>query len=92
MQPTQSLASASSTPLPSSASTPSQFALPERFVFDLTDKVAALREMTGALTALESLLDPAADPPPLEAVAGIHRILCAELTRRLASVEALLPG
>ncbi|CAN5444268.1 hypothetical protein BH11PSE7_BH11PSE7_13610 [soil metagenome] len=86
MPTTSSLASASSTtPLPSSA-----FVLPEAFIAAMTDQVAAMRDLLDSYSAVESLLNPAADSPPAAIVAGLLRVVNAGLVRRLASVEAML--
>ena len=85
MPTTPSLASASSTPLPSSA-----FAPPASFIAALTAQVAAMRDLLDSYSLVESLLDPAADPPPAASVAGLLRVVNTELVARLASVEAIM--
>ena len=82
---TPSLASASSTPLPSSS------AIPASLIAAMTDQVAAMRDLLDSYTLVESLLNLSADPPPAASVAGLMRVVNAELVQRLAAVEALMP-
>ena len=85
MPSTPSLASASSTPLPSSS------AIPASLIAAMTDQVAAMRDLLDSYTLVESLLNLSADPPPAASVAGLMRVVNAELVQRLAAVEALMP-
>ena len=84
MPRTQSLARASSTPLPSAS------ALPEGFLSSMTDEVAALRDVLDSYDLLESLLSPVCERPAMTSVGALLRILNAELTRRLVGLEVLL--
>ena len=85
MPSTPSLASASSTPLPSSS------AIPASLIAAMTDQVVAMRDLLDSYTLVESLLNLSADPPPAASVAGLMRVVNAELVQRLAAVEALMP-
>ena len=85
MPSTPSLASASSTPLPSSS------AIPASLIAAMTDQVVAMRDLLDSYTFVESLLNLSADPPPAASVAGLMRVVNAELVQRLAAVEALMP-
>ena len=85
MPSTPSLASASSTPLPSSS------AIPASLIAAMTDQVAAMRDLLDSYSLVESLLNLSADPPPAASVAGLMRVVNAELVQRLAAVEALMP-
>ena len=85
MPSTPSLASASSTPLPSSS------AIPASLIAAMTDQVAAMRDLLDSYTLVESMLNLSADPPPAASVAGLMRVVNAELVQRLAAVEALMP-
>jgi hypothetical protein len=57
----------------------------------MTDQVAAMRDLLDSYTLVESLLNPAAVPPPAASVASLLRVVNTELVQRLAAVEALLP-
>ena len=92
MPSTPSLASASSTPLPSSSAIPaSLIAAMTDQVVAMTDQVVAMRDLLDSYTLVESLLNLSADPPPAASVAGLMRVVNAELVQRLAAVEALMP-